>query len=95
MANIGISWRNKYINSSLSARYTGTQYINDQNSYDEIVGSNQYPAYLTIDLRLWKEFLSHYIASLNIQNLTNKKYYDSKYAVCPGRFITAEIQIKF
>jgi len=95
MANIGITWKNKYLNSSLSAHYTGTQYINDQNSYDEIVGSNQYPAYLTIDLRLWKEFLSHYTASLNIQNLTDKKYYDSKYAVCPGRFITAEIQIKF
>lgn len=95
MANAGIAWRNKYVNASASARYTGTQFINDQNVYDEIVGSNRYPAYTTIDLRLWKEIKKNYTVSLNIQNLADKKYYDSKYAVCPGRFITLEAQARF
>ncbi len=95
MASAGATWNSRFVNASVAARYTGAQYINDQNVYDELVGSDQYPAYTTIDVRVWKEFFSHYTLSLNIQNLADKKYYDSKYAVCPGRFITFQVQAKF
>ncbi len=95
MANAGVTFRSKFVNASASVRYTGSQYVNDQNIWDEIVGSDQYPAYTTIDARLWKEIKNHYTLALNVQNLADTKYYDSKYAVCPGRFITLEVQAKF
>jgi len=87
----GATWSNRILNTGLFVRYSGPMYINDQNTVDEILLSDRYPGYTTIDLKLSKSFLKHYKASLNIQNLMNVKYYDSKYAVCPGRFISAEI----
>ena len=67
--------------------------VNDQNVYDEIVGSDQYPAYTTVDMRLWRDF-RHWFIALNAQNIFNAKYYDSKGSVCPGRFITLEVGAK-
>jgi outer membrane receptor protein involved in Fe transport len=79
----------------LYVHYNGSMYINDQNTVDEIVLSDQYPAYTTVDVKLWKAFKEHYKLSLNVQNLMDVKYYDSKNAVCPGRFITAELAVNF
>jgi len=92
---IGANWNNRIVNTSLYVRYNGSMYINDQNTWDEILLSDMYPAYTTVDMKLWKAFKQHYKASVNIQNLLDVKFYDSKYAVCPGRFITAEIAINF
>jgi len=91
----GVNYSNRIVNTSVFVRYTGSMYINDQNTWDEILLSDKYPAYTTVDLKLWKSFKKHYNLSLNIQNLFDVKYYDSKYAVCPGRFITAEIAVNF
>jgi len=92
---LGINWTHHILNSSVYLHYNGSMYINDQNTVDEILLSDQYPAYTTIDLKLWKAFKKHYKLALNIQNLMDVKYYDSKYAVCPGRFITAEFAVNF
>jgi iron complex outermembrane receptor protein len=92
---IGSNWNNRFVNTSIFIRYNGSMYINDQNTWDEILLSDKYPAYTTVDMKLWKSFKRHYKASVNIQNLLDVKYYDSKYAVCPGRFITAEIAVNF
>ena len=92
---IGANWDNRIVNTSFLVHYTGSMYINDQNTVDEILLSDKYPAFTTIDLKLWKAFNKHYKISLNVQNLTDVKYYDSKYAVCPGRFITAEFAVNF
>lgn len=35
-------------------------YINDQNTRDEILLSDKYPAFTTVDLKLWKSFKKHY-----------------------------------
>jgi len=94
LLSAGVTWTNKYINSSLYVRYTGSMYINDENKWDEILLSDKYPAYTTVDIKLWKDFCKHYKATFSVQNLLDKKYYDSKYAVCPGRFITAGIEVK-
>ncbi|HPG32422.1 MAG TPA: TonB-dependent receptor [Lentimicrobium sp.] len=91
----GANWNNRWVNAGLFLRYTGRMYINDQNSVDEILISDRYPAYTTLDLKLWKPIKKHCKVSLNIQNLLDVKYYDSKYAVCPGRFITAEFSVHF
>jgi len=91
----GANYSNRIVNTSLYVRYNSSMYINDQNTWDEIIRSEKYPAYTTVDMKLWKSFKKHYKASVNIQNMLNVKYYDSKYAVCPGRFVTAEIAVNF
>lgn len=89
----GADFSHRLINAGVYLRYTGSMFINDQNTWDEILLSDRYPAFTMIDLKLWKPFAKHYKVSVNIQNLFDVKFYDSKYAVCPGRFITAEFSV--
>lgn len=91
IATAGIRMINRFINGSVNVRYTGAMYINDQNTVDEIIGSDMYPAYTTTDIKIWKE-LGKFRVSLGVQNLFDIKFYDSKYAVGPGRFILGGIE---
>jgi outer membrane receptor protein involved in Fe transport len=93
MATLTGSWTNQFVNVSLAVKYTGKRWVNDQNQYDDIAGSDQYPAYTTLDARIWKDFRRWYLV-LNMQNLLDVEYYDSKGAVCPGRFIVLEVGFK-
>jgi outer membrane receptor protein involved in Fe transport len=70
-------------------------WVNDQNIFDEVVGSDRYPAYATFDLRLSRVFAEKVSVNLGVQNLLDTKFYDSKSAVCPGRFITLELGYMF
>jgi iron complex outermembrane recepter protein len=94
MVGFMATYSNRIVNASVAGKYTGKRWVNDQNVYDEIVGSDQYPAYTTVDVKLWKDFRLFYL-DLTIQNIFNVKYYDSKGAVCPGRFIVLEGGVKF
>ncbi len=87
------TYRNRIVNACIAGKYTGKRWVNDTNQYDDIVGSAQYPAYTTIDARLWKDF-KHFYLVLNVQNIFDVSYFDSKGAVCPGRFITLEGGVK-
>ena len=69
-------------------------FVNDQNVYDEIILSNKYPAWFTVDLKFSRKIYRYINASLNIQNILDKQIYDSKGAVGPGRFITIGISAK-
>lgn len=89
----GLNFTQRFLNASLFTRYTSPMWINDQNSIDEVLLTDRYAAFSTVDIKLWKEFKSHYKISLNIQNIFDVKYYDSKDAVCPGRFITCEFSV--
>ena len=91
----GAFLKSKILDAGLSCRYTGKMYVNDQNAYDDIVQSNRYPAWFTVDLKLSRELYRHINASFNVQNIFDKKLYDSKGAVGPGRFITVNIGVKF
>lgn len=84
-------WNNRFVNAGLVARYQGAMWVNDQNIFDEVVGSDRYPAYATVDLRLSRVFAEKVSVNLGVQNLLDTKFYDSKGAVCPGRFITLEL----
>ena len=91
----GANWNSRIVNAGLNLHYSGPMYINDQNTLDEILLSDKYPGFSTVDFKIWKPFKKHYKVSVNIQNLFDTKFYDSKYAVCPGRFITAEFSVNF
>lgn len=93
--NAGLAWTNRFVNTALSFRYAGAAYINDQNTVDELLNSDKYPAYPTLDLKFWRPVGNHLKASLNIQNLFDEKIYDSKYNVGPGRFVTAGVEVSF
>ncbi|HQB77944.1 MAG TPA: TonB-dependent receptor [Tenuifilaceae bacterium] len=82
------------VNAGITCKYLGQRYVNDQNAYDDIVLAAQYPSAFTVDVRLSRQFFKHVNASVNIQNIFNELTYDSKGAVSPGRFITAQIQFK-
>jgi iron complex outermembrane receptor protein len=94
MASLTATYMNRIINASLAVKYTGKRWVNDQNVYDEVVGDDQYPAYTTVDAKIWRDF-RHFYLSLLAQNIFDVKYYDSKGAVCPGRFMTIEAGVKF
>ncbi len=89
MVSGSISWMNRIVNASLAAKFSGKRWVNEQNVYDDIVGDDQYPAYTTVDAKAWKDF-KHFYLALTIQNLFDVDYYDSKGAVCPGRFVMLE-----
>jgi len=92
----GFNWNNRMVNVSAFYRFTDQMWINDSNGYDDkYLLSYKYPSYSTIDVKVSKILFKHYSIGVNIQNLTDQKYYDSKAYVCPGRFITGELAIHF
>jgi iron complex outermembrane receptor protein len=93
-ASISAFWRNKIVNTSIAARYTGSRWANDVNKFDDIIGSDKYPSYTTIDLKLSKSIKMMFVA-LNIQNIFDTKFYDGSGAVCPGRFMSLELGVRF
>ena len=93
--NAGITWTNRYVNAGATFRYSGATYINDQNTVDELLNSDKFPGYPTLDLKFWRPVGRHAKASLSVQNLFDEKIYDSKYNVGPGRFITVGVDVNF
>jgi len=92
--SVRLAWSADRGSVSVMTRYNGQSWANDMNAFDEIIGADRYPGYLTTDIRGTIRYRS-FTASLGIQNLFNELYYDSKGAVCPGRFITFETSVKF
>lgn len=88
-------WNNRFVNMGLVARYQGAMWVNDQNIFDEVTGSDRYPAYVTVDLRLSRVFVEKVSVDLGVQNILDTEFYDSKGAVCPGRFIILELGYHF
>jgi iron complex outermembrane recepter protein len=93
MVSGSLTWMNRIVNASLAAKFSGKRWVNDQNVYDDVVMDDQYPAYTTVDAKVWKDFRHFYLA-LTVQNLLDAEYYDSKGAVCPGRFVMLEAGVK-
>ena len=89
--SLSARWNNRFVNAGLVARYQGAMWANDQNILDEVIGSDRYPAYATVDLKLSRVIIEKISVDIGVQNILNKTFYDSKGAVCPGRFITLEL----
>lgn len=94
MAAASVQWNNKFVNAGLNAKYMGKRWVNDTNQFDEIVQDDQYDAYTTVDLKLSKTIHKVFV-NLTIQNILDAKFYDSKGAVNPGRFVTLELGTRF
>jgi iron complex outermembrane recepter protein len=90
----GAIYKGKIVNAGFTCRYTGAMYVNDLNIFDEIVLSNKYPDWFTIDLKISKDFFKYLSFSVNLQNILDAKIYDSRGQVGPGRFITLGFGLK-
>lgn len=93
IASLGARHINRYVNVSCYLRYTGSMFINDRNTVDEILGAEKYPAYTTFDLKLWKD-INRFRLSFGVQNLFDVDFYDSKYNVGPGRYIYGGLEFR-
>ncbi len=88
------SWRNKIVNTSISAKYMSERWVNDLNEYDEVVMDDKYPSLTSVDLKLSKEIKSVFV-NLSIQNIFDAEFYNTKGQVNPGRFISLELGTHF
>ncbi len=88
MAYCGLSWQNKYVNTTISYNYIDSQWYDDENTIE-------IEAYSTLDIQFTREFVKKVTASLTIQNILDNEYIDRKGYLSPGRFITAEVSYKF
>ena len=87
-------WQNCIADLSMAYRWQDRMWVNDQNLFDSTVGSDRYPSYYTIDMKLSKQIKAVRI-DLGIQNLTDRKFYDIRGAVCPGRFVSIDAAVSF
>jgi iron complex outermembrane receptor protein len=92
--SVRATWLESFGSASIIARYTGAMWANDLNQFDEIIGADKYPEHLSVDLRIKGQY-KYLTAGVSVQNVFNSLFYDSKGAVCPGRFITLETSVKF
>jgi iron complex outermembrane receptor protein len=93
-ASVRLLWLGNAWSAMIMTRYTSASWVNDLNVFDEIVGADRYPAYFSTDLKGSYRF-NFITASLSVQNIFNQLFFDSKGAMCPGRFITFETSVKF
>ncbi|HOY39070.1 MAG TPA: TonB-dependent receptor [Prolixibacteraceae bacterium] len=93
--SLGLSFQNKYVNISSSVKYTGERWLNDENKYDNVyLMSDKYPDYFLVDMKLWKQIRSLTL-SVNIDNLLNTIYTDSKGFKSPGIFWMIQVKYNF
>jgi outer membrane receptor protein involved in Fe transport len=76
------------LNASLCLNFISKQWADEQNSTELV-------EHTTLDLRISRQFLKRFVASIDIQNLTDLQYIDKKGGLAPGRFIELNLGVKF
>jgi iron complex outermembrane receptor protein len=94
-AAAGVSIKTKPVNVNVLWKYTGARYINDENDTDPYLLTDRYPAYNTVDLRVWRTFFTRLTAGINIENIFDQIFIDDRLQQSPGRLITAEVTFTF
>ena len=90
-AHAGLQWMNPVVNTSLTLRFVGERFSDDQNT-------EELPSYNTLDLKLWREldFIAKGLkATLTVHNLADKEYQVSDDETGPGRFIIADLSYQW
>ena len=93
-AGANFSWN--WLSASVFCKYTDKMWINDYNGYDDLyLLAYQYPSVFVMDARLGLRFSKYLNASLSGQNLLDKRFYDSKGLINPGRILTGVVTVSF
>lgn len=80
-----VSWKNKILNAYMTYNYIGEQWFDDANTM-------LLDRYQLLDIKVYRNFLKQFTASLTVQNLLDKEFIDRKGYLNPGRFILFEIK---
>lgn len=92
----GISWQTTGLGASLRLVYHGKTWINEYNMVDtEYFQARQFDDYVLLNLRLEKKVYRFIKASLQIDNLLNTRFIDSRIQQNPGRMIFVKIFMDF
>lgn len=82
----------RWLSFSSTVRYTGHRWIRDDNATDQIyLLTDRYTPYTTADLGIRKQF-SAFSAGLDVENVFNIVYINSKGYKSPGRMIFLKLQ---
>ncbi|MFW5726057.1 MAG: TonB-dependent receptor domain-containing protein, partial [Bacteroidota bacterium] len=81
-------WRNPVVNALVSFNYKGAQWLNDVNT--EKIEEFNY-----IDLHLWRPIYRGLSASIEVHNLLDQDYVDSRNMIAPGRMINVQLKYSF
>lgn len=91
----GFTLKNRFVNFSSTLHYTGSRWINDDNSVDEIyLLTDKHPAYYIVDAKLWKSYKS-ITASIVFDNIFNVIYTNRRGYRNPGRMIIVKLGYNF
>lgn len=91
----GISTENKWLNVSLTGKYTGARWIKDDNTVDAIyLLSDRYAPYFLAGMKVWRRFNAIEIAC-EADNLTNVIYINSRGYKSHGRFFLFRLSYQF
>lgn len=88
----GASLRNRYFHASITYRYTGSQYMTDNNSTQE---EDMIVAHGLVDIRAGYTFRNWVTLSAGVNNLTNKVFLTSSDQVGMGRFLYTKLDFRF
>jgi iron complex outermembrane recepter protein len=91
----GISIMTDYFNLSVAEKYVGTRWVKDDNTVDNIyLMTDKYPAYFSTDIKLWQK-AGPFDFSIDIDNLFNVVYINSKGYKSPGRMVFGKLGYTF
>jgi len=90
--SLGGRFNTRWVSLSATLRYTGHRWIRDDNATDQVyLLTDRYTPYTTTDLGLRKQFRA-FTAGLDVENLFNIVYINSKGYKSPGRMIFIKLQ---
>ena len=62
---------------------------------EEIMKTDKYPNYVTMNIRVEKTFIKHLTLSMSVENIFDKTYITGDAQKCPGRLITGALKFVF
>ncbi|MBL7137553.1 MAG: TonB-dependent receptor, partial [Bacteroidales bacterium] len=84
----GVIFSPRRLSTSLTFRYVGRQWIDDENTA-------QSPGYFTIDMKASYTFFNKLTTGITVQDLLNRQWTDSKGQLSPGRYILLNLSYHF
>jgi iron complex outermembrane receptor protein len=91
----GGSLKTSVVNAAISGKFTGERWINEDNSFDNIyLNADRYKSYFSADVKIWRS-IAAFECSLDVNNVFNVVYINSKGYKSPGRMVFLKLTYRF
>ncbi len=88
----GINVRSRWVDISVSGKYTGRQWIRDDNGFDNVyLLASHYEPFFTLDAKALRTF-GNLEASIDVENILNAIYINSRGYLSPGRMLFLKLR---